>query len=88
MATPRASYLERQQAVREEAQGKARLSLRLGVVGIVVLFASGLGVWLVTDYALAFLVGMIVGIVVILYAFLLVRGSVQTLKTEDRTKIL
>ncbi len=53
-------------------------------MGIVLLFACGFGVWLLPDYALAFLAGMVFGILLILYAFLLVRGSVQTLKTEAR----
>lgn len=87
MDTPRRTYAERHEAIREEAQKKSRASLRMGALGVVLLFASGLGVWLLTDYAVAFLVGMVLGILLILYAFLLVRGSVQTFKAEDRTKI-
>ncbi len=88
MDAPRKTYAERQAMAREKAQGKARRSVRLGTLGIVVLFASGLGLWLLPDGAIAFLAGMVLGILVILYAFLLVRESVQTLEPEDRTKIL
>ncbi len=88
MDAPRKSYAERQRAFREEAQRQSRTSLRMGALGVVLLFASGLGVWLAADYAVAFLVGMVLGILLILYAFLLVRGSVRTFKAEDRTKIL
>ncbi len=83
MDAPRKTYAERQAMVREEAQGKARRSVRLGTLGIVVLFACGLGLWLLPDWALPFLAGMVLGILVILYAFLLVRGSVQTIKTGE-----
>lgn len=88
MAEPRRTYAERQQAVREEAQRRTQLSLRLGALGVVVLFASGLGVWLLTTYVLAFLGGLVLGVLLILYAFLLVRGSVRSFKMEDPTKIL
>jgi hypothetical protein len=87
MDAPPKPYRERQQQVREEAQRKTRLSLRLGALGIAILFACGLGTWLLSSYALAFVGGMVVGILLILYAFLLVRGSVQSLKLDDRTKI-
>ena len=87
VAAPRGTYAERQQAERAEAQRRSRRSLRVGAAGIAVLFACGLGLWLLPDYALAFLAGMVVAILLILYAFLLVRGSVQTFKTEDRTRV-
>jgi len=88
MAEPRRTHAERQQAVREEAQRRTKLSLRVGALGVVVLFASGLGVWLLTAYVLAFLGGLVLGVLLILYAFLLVRGSVRSLKMEDPTRIL
>lgn len=88
MAERRKSYAERQQEVREEAQRRTKLSMRVGVLGIVVLFASGLGAWLLTAYILAFLGGLVLGVLLILSAFLLVRGTAQRLKIEDPTKIL
>jgi hypothetical protein len=87
MDAPPRPYRERQREAREEAQRRTRLSTRLGVLGIVILFASGLGTWLLTAYVLAFLGGMVFGILLILEAFLLVRRSVLNLKIEDRTKI-
>lgn len=87
MKASRTTYAERQQAIREEAQRQSRTSVRMGALGVVLLFASGLGVWLLPDYAVALLVGMVLGILLILYAFLLVRGSVRTFRAEDRTKI-
>lgn len=87
MAAPRKTAAERKREEREEAQRKAKQSLRLGTAGVVVLFLSGLGVWFLPGDAIAFLAGMIVGIVLILSAFLMVRGSVLTFRGEDETKI-
>ncbi len=87
VAAPRETYAERQKADRAEAQRRTRRSLRAGAAGIAVLFACGLGLWLLPDYALAFLAGMVLGILLILYAFLLVRGSVEAFKMADRPKI-
>ncbi len=87
MAAPRETAAERERATKEEAQRKARLSTRLGALGIVLLFLSGLGVWLWTGYVVAFLAGMVVGILLLLGAFFLVRGSVLTFKGEDDDKI-
>ncbi len=88
MSSPRRTFAERERETREEAQRKTRLSLRLGGLGVVLLFASGVGGWLWTVYLVAFLGGMVLGILLILVAFLLVRGSVLSLKGEERTKIL
>lgn len=87
MAAPRRTAAERKREEREEAQRNARRSVRLGTVGIVVLFLSGIGVWLAPGYVYAFIGGLIVGILLLLSAFFLVRGSVLTLKGEDQTKI-
>ncbi len=87
MVAPRRTAAEREREAREQAQRQARLSIRLGVAGLAVLFLSGLGVWLWTAFVLAFLAGMVVGILLILGAFLLVRGSVLTFKGEEDNKI-
>lgn len=88
MAPPGSTYADRQRAAGEEAQRKTTLSLRVGGLGVAVLFLSGLGAWLVTEFILAFLVTMVVGILLILWAFLLVRSSVASFKRQDRTKVL
>jgi len=87
VAAPRKPFAERAREAQEAAQRKTKLSLRLGVVGVVVLFASGLGAWLVTPFIVVFLGGMVLGILLILVAFLLVRGFAMRLRTEDRTKL-
>ncbi len=87
MAAPRRTAADREQEAKEHARRDARLSTRLGVLGVALLFLSGLGVWLWTDYVIAFLAGMVVGILLILGAFFLVRGSVLTFKGEDDNKI-
>ena len=72
--------------------GRARLetplSLRIGGRGVAGLFLRGRGAWLVTEFILAFLVTMVVGVLLILWAFLLVRSSVASFKRQDRTKVL
>jgi len=87
MAAPRRTAAEREREAREEAQRDARRSIRLGAVGIILLFLSGVGVVLLPDYVFAFIGGMVVGILLILAAFLLVRGSVRMFKGEEETKI-
>ncbi len=78
---------ERERAEREASRRKTRTSIRLGAIGVVVLFACGLGVGFASGYVYVFLGGMIVGILLILSAFLLVRGFAMRLSIEDRTKI-
>ena len=46
MAAPRRTPAERRREEQERAQRDARRSVRLGTVGVVVLFLSGIGVWL------------------------------------------
>ncbi len=87
MAAPRKTAAERWREEREEAQRKAKQSLRIGTLGVVVLFLSGLGVWFVPAYVFGFIVGLVVGILLILLAFLMVRGSVITFRGEDETKL-
>ncbi len=86
MAAPGTSAAARREAARQEAQRKARSSLRVGVLGIVVLFLSGVGVLVLPDYVFAFIGTMVVGILLILAAFLMVRGSVLAFKAEDEDK--
>lgn len=78
---------EKERAQREETQRKTQASLRLGAAGVVLLFASGLGVWLASAYVLLFLGGMVIGVLLILAAFVLVRGFAMRLGIEDRTKL-
>ncbi len=87
MAAPRRTAAERRREGHEEAQRNARRSIRLGTVGVVVLFLSGIGVVLASGYVYAFIGGMVVGILLLLSAFLLVRGSVLTFKGGDETKL-
>ncbi len=87
MAAPK-TFAERQALAREEAQRQTAKSLRLGGIGVAVLFLSGLGAWLLTDFIFVFLATMVVGILLILTAFLLVRASVAALKANAPTKIL
>ncbi len=87
MAAPRRTAAERRQQEREGAQQNARLSIRLGTLGVVVLFLSGVGVWLAPDFVFAFIGGMVVGILLLLSAFFLVRGSVLAFRGEDETKL-
>ena len=87
MGAPRKTASERAREAREEAQRNTRRSIRLGAIGVVVLFLSGFGVWLAPDYVFPLIAGMAVGLVLLLSAFLLVRGSVLVLKEDDQTKL-
>jgi hypothetical protein len=87
MVAPRRTAAERDREAREAERRKTRLSMRLGGLGVLILFLSGLGAWLVTPFILVFLAGMVVGILLILAAFLLVRGYAMRLTREDETKI-
>lgn len=87
MAAPRTTAAERKREEQEEAQRNARLSMRLGALGVVVLFISGLGAWLWMTYLYAFIGGMVLGILLIVAAFFLVRGSVLVFRPEDENKI-
>ncbi len=87
MAAPRKTAAERKREDREEAQRNAKQSVRVGTLGCVVLFLSGLGVWLVPAYAFAFIAGLVVGILLLLLAFFMVRGSVLVFKGDDETKL-
>jgi NADH:ubiquinone oxidoreductase subunit H len=88
MARPRGTAAEREREAREQAQRKAKLSLRVGGLGIVVLFLSGFGVWLLPEEIALFLGGMVLGIVLVMVALSLVWGFAGRLRIDDETKIL
>ena len=87
MAAPLKTPKERRREELEEARRAARRSLRLGTLGIVVLFLSGIGVLLAPAYVFGFIAGMVAGIVLLLLAFFLMRGVGLVLRAEERTKI-
>ncbi len=84
---PRPTAAKRERAAREEAQRKAKLSVRVGGFGVVVLFLGGLGAGLMPDEILIFLAVMVVGILLVVAALSLVWGFTGRLRLEDRTKI-
>lgn len=87
MERPRPTAAEREREAREEAQRKARLSVRVGALGVVVLFLGGFGVWLLPEDVLAFLGVIVVGILLVVAALFLVWGFSGRLRLDDETKI-
>ncbi len=87
MERPRPTAKEREREEREAAQRKTRTSMRLGLLGIAVLFVGGFLAWLLPDYVLAFLVVMIVGIVLIVAALSLVWSFASRFRLDDQTKL-
>lgn len=87
MARPRPTAKEREREAREEAQRKARLSVRVGIAGVAVLFLCGVGVWLAPQGIVLFLIGMVAGILLIVVALLLVWRSPMRLRLDEETKI-
>jgi hypothetical protein len=87
MARPRPTAKEREWEVREEAQRKAKLSVRVGIAGVALLFLCGVGVWLAPKAILPFLFGMVAGILLIVVALLLVWRSPMRLRLDEQTKI-
>ncbi len=87
MERPRPTAAERAREEREEAQRKARLSVRVGALGVVVLFLGGFGAWLMPEEVFVFLGVLLVGILLVLAALYLVWGFTGHLRLEDRTKI-
>jgi len=88
MARPRGTAAEREREAKEQSQRKAKLSVRVGGLGIVVLFVSGFGAWLLPEDILVFLGGMILGILLVLVALSLVWGFAGRLRLDDETKVL
>ncbi len=87
MERPRPTAAERAREEREEARRKARLSVRVGALGVVVLFLGGFGVWLVPEDLLVFLGVMVVGILLLVAALSLVWGFSTRLRLDDETKL-
>ncbi|MEK6988242.1 MAG: hypothetical protein AABX97_09170 [Candidatus Thermoplasmatota archaeon] len=87
MVPPRRMPSEREREEREATARRSQLSVRVGTVGVFLLFLAGVGVVLAPSYALPLIGVMVVGIVLLLSAFLLLRGSLLKLP-EDSTKNL
>ena len=73
VSVPSPSESLRDREAREAAIRKRARSLRLGSSGLVVLFLAGIGTVLYPDYVAAFLVAMVVGFLLVLAAFLVIR---------------
>lgn len=63
----------RERAAREDAMRKRGLSLRLGSLGVFLLFVGGVGTVIWPDSVATLLVVMVVGFVLVLAAFLVIR---------------
>ncbi len=87
MVLPRTTAAERQRQEREETARRNRWSVRLGTLGVFLLFLGGIGVVLFPTDALPLIAVMILGILLLLAAFLMLRGSLLKLP-EDSTKNL
>ena len=83
---PRPSRVAERRRVQEQvAARKRKTSIVTGILGLVLLFAGSIGVLISPSIALVMIVVMGTGIVLLLVAFLLVRGLVAALpgKTRD-----
>ena len=87
MERPRPTAKDREREEKEEAQRKTRLSMRIGLLGIVVLFAGGFLAWLLPNYLVLFLVVMVLGILLILMALSLVWRFASRFRLDDETKL-
>lgn len=87
MERPRPTAAEREREAREEAQRKARLSVRVGGLGVVVLFLGGLGAWWMPQDVVVFLAVMVVGILLLVAALFLVWGFAGRLRLDGETKL-
>ena len=72
----RTTAAEREREAREDAARKSKLGMRVGTTGVIVLFLGGVATLLLPDWIVAFLGVMVLGILLVLAAFLLMRGSV------------
>jgi len=70
---------ERRRAEQELAARKRRTSILAGILGLILLFAGSFGVLVSPLSALVLIVVMGTGIVLLLVAFLLVRGPIAAL---------
>lgn len=87
MERPRPTAAEREREAREEAQRKARLSVRVGGLGVVVLFLGGVGAWWMPQDVVVFLAVMVVGILLLVAALFLVWGFAGRLRLDGETKL-
>ncbi|HYM39362.1 MAG TPA: hypothetical protein VEY12_04340 [Thermoplasmata archaeon] len=87
MERPRPTAADRAREEQEAARRRGKLSLRLGGLGVAVLFLGGLGVYLLPDASLPFIGAMVVGILLVVVALVLVWGSPMRLRLDDQTKI-
>lgn len=85
----RSPAAERGREERERAKRRRSLSLRVGLLGLVTLFAGGLAIALIgfkvlpgTGLILPLVAAMVIGLLLIAAAFLLVRPSVPALIRE------
>ena len=63
---------------------KRKTSILAGILGLVLLFAGSIGVLIAPSSALVLIVVMGTGIVLLLVAFFLVRGSIAALPGKSR----
>ncbi|MGQ0796723.1 MAG: hypothetical protein ACT4OI_02490 [Methanobacteriota archaeon] len=75
MAASRPTRAEREREAREAAMRHRRTSVRLGSAGVALLFVGAIGTLLSPDAVSFLIVVMIVGFVLILAAFLLIRRT-------------
>lgn len=87
MVPPRRTPSEREREEREATARRNQLSVRVGTVGVFLLFLAGVGVVLAPSVALPLIGVMVLGIVLLLSGFLMLRGSLLKLP-EDSTKNL
>ena len=83
---PRPSRVAERRRVQEQvAARKRKTSIVTGILGLVLLFAGSMGVLISPSIALVMIVVMGTGIVLLVVAFLLVRGPIVALpgKTRD-----
>ncbi len=84
MESSRTTPAERAREAREAAARRRKTSVRLGTVGVVLLFAAGIGV-ILTPQNVAVLLGVMgIGIVVIASALVLVQKPIEGLLETPR----
>jgi len=82
---PKPSRVAERRRVQEEvAARKRRTSIGAGILGLVLLFAGSIGVLISPLSALVLIVVMGTGIVLLLVAFLLLRGPIAALPGKSR----
>ncbi len=79
MEPVRVKAVARARAEREAAARKRTISIRVGVLGLVLVFGGAVGVIVSTADALLLIAPMATGIVLLIAAFLLVRTSAADL---------